>query len=116
MALTDMALTKAEAKEMEQGCVASEEGDSDLPKYPYGLTLWLNDDILAKLGMSTPLPAPGTEMMLSAKVMVTGTSQRETLGGDPDMCLDIQITAMELTAGAPPSMADRAAKLYKDTD
>lgn len=115
MALKSMAMTAAEAKEMESSCVASSDmEDADLPKFPYGLTLYLNNTVLAKLGMAS-MPAVGGVMMLSAKVMVTGTSERQTIGGDPEQCLDLQITDMSLT-GSAPSMADRAAKLYKDAD
>lgn len=110
MAMKDMALTKAEAKDM-ASCEPAEGGE-DLPKYPYGLTLYLDDDVLAKLGMSGPLPAPGTELMLSAKVKVTGTSSRETLDGEPEQCLDIQITAMDLMASMTDGQAQAAKAIY----
>jgi hypothetical protein len=111
MALKDMAYTKAEAKEEQ----AESVGMGDPPKYPWCLTLYLNDEVLKKLGMDS-MPAVGAELMLVAKVQVTGTSSRQNLGGDPEQCVDLQITEMDL--GASVSSTDErnaraASKLYK---
>jgi hypothetical protein len=107
MALKSMALTPDEAKE-EMGCCASpDSADDDAPKYPYGLTLNLDDEVLAKLGITTP-PTVGTRMMVTAMVNVTSTSQYATQSGT-DASVNLQITDMDLT-GAPAS--DQAQRMY----
>lgn len=106
--MTNLALTKAEAKE-ESGV------EPYLPKYPYGLTLYLNDETLEKLGM-TEMPKVGSVLQLQAMVTVTGTSQRaqqtEKESGEPDetttSCVDLQITDMDLQGPA----KDMAKSLY----
>lgn len=92
MALTNMKLTPKEAKEESGCCVA--DGDSG-PAYPYGLSLNLSDEVLAKLGI-TEAPAVGEKMTLVATVEVTGTSQYENQSGK-DVNVNLQITDMELT-------------------
>lgn len=96
MALVDMTLSKEEAKE-ESGLMSA---DYDMPRYPYGLCLCLDDDSLKKLGI-TSLPAIGTEMMITAKVKVTSVRSRETQTenqSDSESSVDMQITAMEIGA------------------
>lgn len=111
MALKDMAYTKAEAKEeATEGSPAA--AASDLPKYPYCLSIYLNDEVLKKLGMDS-IPAVGAELMLMAKVQVTGTSSRQNLGGEPEQCVDLQITEMDLAASVTDPFAHAASKLYK---
>ena len=94
--MANLALTKDEAKS-EYGV---EPSDDSLPKYPYGLTLYLDDDTLKKLGI-TDLPKVGTSMPATITVMVTGTSQRATQsskdGEQMHTCVDLQITDMDLT-------------------
>lgn len=95
---------------------ASKEADysQDKPKYPYGTSLYLNKDALAKLGMAT-LPAIGTEMMLTARVTVTSVSQNESLEGGNDMNLELQMTEADLTAVQETRTdLDRANSLYGD--
>lgn len=98
MALIDMKLTPEEAKES-NCCVAPEDGG---PAYPWGLTIYLDDETLAKLGI-TQLPDVGSKLTLNATVEVTGNSQRQTQEGKT-VNMDLQITAMELV-GAQPSAA-----------
>lgn len=98
MAMIDMTLDPKEAKDE-----ASPE-NSDMPKYPYGLCIYLDDDVLEKLGL-TQLPKVGSSMTLTAVVKVTGTRtneiQTEKTAGEPDentsSSVDLQITAMELS-------------------
>jgi hypothetical protein len=100
--MINMALTPDEAKE-EAGCMVT-SSDDDTPKYPYGLSLYLNDETLQKLGM-TSMPDVGTKLRLVALVDVTGNSQRQTQDGK-DVSMDLQITDMELVpAQAEPSAA-----------
>lgn len=94
--MTNLAMTKEQAKS-EYGV---EPTDDDLPKYPYGLSIYLDDDTLKKLGI-TDLPKVGTSMPATITVMVTGTSQRATQsskdGKQLRTCVDLQITDMDIT-------------------
>lgn len=108
MALKDMAYTPEEAK-ASYGCGPADPDDANLPKYPWGLSLSLDNDILAKLGI-TQLPNVGATMMLVASAKITGVSSREVEGAEPRTCLDIQITAMDMASTL--STADMANKLY----
>lgn len=85
------------------------EIEYDEPMYPYGLCLHLGQEQLEKLGI-TALPAVGTEMTITAKVFVKGTSAYETQGGK-DMSMDLQITDMELGASENAPTAERSATL-----
>lgn len=101
--MTNLAMTKEEAKK-EYGI---EPNDADnLPKYPYGLSIHLDDDTLAKLGI-TDLPKVGTSMLAQITVTVTGTSQRATQSGKEGetmrTCVDLQITDMDLAPESKPA-------------
>lgn len=101
MSLTNMQLSAEEAKS-ETGCCPST--DASGPRYPYGLTVYLDDEALKKLGI-TVLPDVGTVMNLAATVEVTSNSQRQTQDGKT-VNMDLQITAMDL---APQQAAPTAA-------
>lgn len=88
--MINMAYDKEKIAELEK----DPYGDRDTPKYPYGLSLYLNDDVLAKLG--NPNIPVGSTVQLNAIAKVTGTSQREEADGDVCQTLDIQITDMEI--------------------
>ncbi|EGP43115.1 capsid staple protein [Achromobacter insuavis] len=96
MNLTDMKLSPDEAKVRE--CCASGESDGG-PKYPWGLTISLDDDTLSKLGM-TALPQVGQQMRLAAVVEVCSTSQHANQEGT-EKCISLQITQMGLEGEAP---------------
>lgn len=73
--LTDMKITKAEQKAKEKGnksipCCGSDE------KYPYGLELRLDNEIMDKLGIE--LPEVGEEVTITAKATVTEAAARES--------------------------------------
>ncbi|MDN7495011.1 capsid staple protein [Burkholderia gladioli] len=105
--MISMKLTPAEAKQ-EAGIAPM---DAEQPAYPYGLTICLDDEALAKLGI-TSLPDVGTPFTLTARVEVCSTSQYQNQDG-ADRNLSLQITDMEL--GPPPSTQtpeERAAKFY----
>lgn len=103
--MIDMKMTPEEAKAEYGAPTAS--GDPDLPKYPYGLSLSLCDEILAKLGIG--LMPVGTTLALRAVVEVTSQGLREDQDGK-DLNMQLQITQMELvTAGTDES---RASKLW----
>lgn len=93
----------------EESQEANEPAVADAPKYPYGLELRLDEEALAKLGMDKP-PAVGTEMMISAKVVVTSASQYQTQDGEAEASSCWQITDMEMSGS--PSNGNAADKLY----
>ncbi len=106
MAQIDMTMSKEEAKEQ------MEPTASDAPKYPWGLSISLDDDSLKKLGI-TALPAVGTKMTLNATVEVCSTSQYSDQEGEAEVSMSLQITAMELGAGQT-GPSDAASMLYGD--
>ena len=71
---------------------------SDAPRYPWGLEITLCDDSLEKLGYASPPPV-GTVLMVTARVEVTSSSQRQMQGGDAESSSCWQITDMEVTSG-----------------
>lgn len=86
-----------EAKYAEQTVAA------DVPTYPYGLNINLEEEALEKLGLEK-LPKVDTEMVLYAKVVVTSASSNEhTAGGDgkthKHRSVGLQITDLCLEAG-----------------
>lgn len=95
--MINMKLTRDEAKDQ----IACEPGEG--PAYPWGLCLYLDDDVLQKLGM-TALPDVGTRLMLHAVVEVTSNSQRQTQEGKT-VSMDLQITDMDLKPEQGPSAA-----------
>ena len=84
-------MSKEEAKEYMAPTSAG-----NAPAYSYGTSLCLDDDLLARLGFTTPPPV-GTEMLLTAKVVVTSTGVNQQQDGDKESRCDLQITAMELS-------------------
>ena len=92
MALTDMKYTKAEkadeAKEM-----PSPMG-SNMPDYPWGLCIDLDDESLKKLGI-TDLPEVGDEYQLTAIAKVTRISSSAD-EKEQENRLTLQITQMSL--------------------
>lgn len=88
-----MQLSKAEQKEL------VEPGNTDTaPRYPWGLSLSLDEESLEKLGITGELPAVGAELVLSAKVKVTSVSSHEVDGSKTRESVSLQITAMALGA------------------
>lgn len=104
MKLTNMKMSAQEAKEYAQPTVAA-----NAPEYPWGLSIELNRDALAKLGIEK-LPELGASMELMAKVEVCGASGYKEQDGDKNLSLRLQITDMAIEAAAPESSA--ADKLY----
>jgi hypothetical protein len=103
MKLTSLELDKKEAK-----AESFEAQDSELPKYPYGTCLYLDEVALAKLGITT-MPAVGTAVQIIAVGKVTGTSSREYEGG-AHQTLDIQLTEMSCACDAGDTPMGKAAK------
>lgn len=86
--LTNMKLTQAEAKDTECPC------KPEMPEYPWGLQLDLNNDVLQKLGIS--LPQVGTTLLLHARAEVKRVSASDEMGGEKRMSVTLQITDMAL--------------------
>ncbi len=82
---------------------------SDAPKYPWGLSLCLNDDSLDKLGVKT-LPAVGTEVTIVAKATVSATRESATEGDGANSSMDLQITDMQID-GLDADLFGRAAEM-----
>jgi len=107
MALTNMAVTAAERKEKEKHWnkpCSSMGGD----KYPYGLTVNLEEESLDKLGLNT-LPQAGDTMTLTAKVKVRSVESRDSDDGKR-RSVSLQITSMELEGGSAKEAVDKALK------
>jgi hypothetical protein len=85
-----MKLAPDEAKEADC-CAPSSDGG---PAYPWGLSIYLDNETLAKLGI-TQLPDVGSKLTLTALVEVSSNSQRQTQEGKT-VNMDLQITDMEL--------------------
>jgi hypothetical protein len=93
MAMVNLQMSPEEAREM--GMCAESTPDGDLPRYPYGTKICLDDDSVEKLGI-TKLPAVGATMMLMARVTVVGVRSGQNQGGDAENYVDLQITDAEI--------------------
>lgn len=100
--LISMKRTKAEQKE------STEAGPAmDMPAYPWGLTVRLDNDSLEKLEEDAGDYKAGDELLLVARVTVAETSTRQTLVGGKSQSLELQIT--ELCLEDPPAKGSSAA-------
>lgn len=90
--MTDMKMTAAEAKDS-YGCMPAEA--SDAPRYPWGLSITLDNEALKKLGMDD-LPKVDGELELTARVTVTAVSANSTQSGEERKSVTLQITKMAL--------------------
>jgi hypothetical protein len=82
--------------------------DSEGPKYPYGLMIYLEDEQLNALGVDG-LPEVGSEMLLSCMVRVTSCSVNEREGEDKTTSCGMQITAIG-TEGKAKGMFDHPSR------
>jgi hypothetical protein len=111
MALVNMMQSAEEAKENSACCT---DDSPDEPRYPYGLELSLDEETLAKLGITAP-PAVGTTMMITAKIVVTRASSYQTQGKDPESSSAWQITDLECGSTQASQQSTAAAALYGST-
>src|SRR5262245_6614792 len=79
----------------------------DAPQYPYGLSLHLDDECMAKLGMST-LPQVGKQVMVYALANVTSVSENDSESGGKRQSVSLQIT--DLCLEKPPAKESDAGK------
>lgn len=77
----------------------------DMPDYPYGTRLNLDEEQLAQLGI-TAMPAAGATVLIEAKGMVTGMRE-EHIDGKLRRGLEIQITELGLDTGGGKTMGER---------
>lgn len=77
----------------------------DMPDYPYGTRLNLDEEQLAQLGI-TAMPTAGALVLIQAKGMVTGMRE-EQIDGKLRRGLEIQITELGLDTGSGESVAQR---------
>jgi hypothetical protein len=91
MALTDLKITKTEAKSEAKKYAIAGPGDGE--RYSYGTRLTLDDAELKKLGIKE-LPAVGTVLMFEAKAKVISSRQSATESSD-NRSIELQITHMD---------------------
>lgn len=102
--MVNMKMSREEATEQ------MEPKADDAPQYPWGLCLDLDDDALAKLGITGDLPPVGTQLSVQALVTVTRTGAYQTQGQEKESSLGLQITDMEI--GPAPETSAAAKSLY----
>lgn len=107
MAMISMKMSSEERSEYENGYKMEE------PEYPYGLCIDLDDDSMEKLGITT-LPEIGTEMTITAKVVVKSVSSSQYEGSDKESRMSLQITDMEIGKSEGKRTSDQANALYGD--
>jgi hypothetical protein len=100
-----MKMSAEEAKE-QNGCSPSTD---DGPRYPYGLSINLDDDTLTKLGIGDSVNV-GDEVTITAKATVTSKSGYQTMVGDSENSVGLQITDMEVAS----SGSSKSAKTLYD--
>lgn len=83
--LVDMRMSQ---EEKDEGTVMAPE----MPDYPYGLCISLNDDDLEKLDLEDDMEA-GDTITFMATAKVTSVSARE-IGGEVEKRVELQITNM----------------------
>ncbi|HAV74714.1 MAG: hypothetical protein CMN89_08190 [Sutterellaceae bacterium] len=87
----------------------------DMPKYPYGLEIHMNNESLEKLGIGPEnMPTIGASIQMMAMVKVTSVnlSERAEDGKDKkNLSVGLQITALELM---PEKTKSAAQVLYGD--
>jgi hypothetical protein len=91
MGLVNMKMSKEEAKEQ-----CSPSSSDDQPRYPYGLSINLDDDAMGKLGIGDGVNV-GDEVTITAKATVTSKSGYQTMVGDAESSIGLQITDMEVS-------------------
>lgn len=103
----DMKLTKADLKDRGETAMPVASKDSG-PKYPWGLTLRLDDIALKKLGMSE-VPDVGVLCQVMGVGRVISASEREDQGGKR-RDVEIQIEKLNLAVEDEDAAFDQGAK------
>lgn len=102
------------AKEKEK-YAAKESTLVEQPRYPYGLCLHLDDEVMQRLGLKE-LPKVGKPIMVHAIADVTGVSENEytTEGGKAEKRASVTIQITDLALTKPEDIPDTAKVLYQD--
>lgn len=108
MKLQSMKLSKSDVERQQEKWSKPPAQDAD--RYPYGLELHLDNDVLEKLNLGE-LPEVGSTMTLMATVKVTTVSSRDEVDGDKRNNVSLQITAMGLESDKADN-TKKAEKLY----
>lgn len=103
--MVNMQMSKKEATEQAKPMSAA-----DAPRYPYGLSITLDDDALSKLGVDK-MPKVGGKMTIEARVTVTACSESDRQGGGKSRRCELQITDLEL-GGGPAKKGSAEDKMY----
>jgi|688.fasta_scaffold08511_12 hypothetical protein len=93
---------------------ADEQGEAKIvnSKYPYGTSLYLDEDTLAKIGIAK-LPEVGSQLRMQILVTVTSVSQRQEADGETCQNVELQVTDMEVTGTeGQANSTEQANKLY----
>ena len=107
-----MSLVNMKMSQEERGEYTGQAIEVKEPAYPYGLSIDLDDGSMEKLGI-TALPKVGTEMMITAKVVVKSVSSNQYEGSDAESRMCLQITDMEI--GGESKKQDKAQSLYGES-
>lgn len=107
---TKLVSMKLDAGDREKSPTAAADSVPDMPVYPWGLQVRLDDGSLDKLGMDS-LPKVDSERILIAKVKVVSVSSNASTGGNKHRSVELQITSMCLEPV--PAEKDTAEELYK---
>lgn len=99
MELISMKMSKKEKTEM-----SSPPSPLEMPSYPYGLNISLNDESIEKLGIKE-MPEPGTKVMVTAMADVVSCSMSENEKGK-DRRMELQITDMGIMQGSKKNTSD----------
>lgn len=91
--LVSTKLTAAEAKKADGPMMTSPSKAKG--RHPWGLTLDLEHETLAKLGIDA-LPAVGTDVHVHAKARVTSAEERQSEGSGTRRSMRLQVTHMAL--------------------
>lgn len=92
--MVDMAITPEERKDSMPAI--ADANSENMPKYPWGLCIRFDDDVLNKLEADISDWEVGDHFELDCEVKVTSKSENDTEGGKKS-CVELQITAI----GAP---------------
>lgn len=109
MAMINLKRSEKEIKKMEGG---KEVSIMSHDKYPWGLEISLETEVLDKLGLSAADVTVKQPFNITAKALVESVSMNQNLGREKmNQSIRLQITDMELTPGKKPGNSLREVKL-----
>jgi hypothetical protein len=105
--MTNLAYTKVDIAEEKKDMAPGGE----MPKYPWGLSVSLDESTLTKLGKTVADFKIGDTITVPVTFEVNGMSSRKQWDGEVCSCVDLQITDIDM--GPPPTTdAERADRIY----